>query len=180
MADSAKQPQDKPLPERRIVSSRHLAEGEGWEASELEYGMIIAYNAFNRWMSRCMAAAGNGDLTPLEILVLHNTNHRGREKRLSDICFLLNIEDTHTVNYALRKLLKSGLLDAEKRGKEVFYRTSSDGAALCDTYRKIRQMCFLDGLPRTDLSGEDLRRMAARLRSISGQYDQASRAAASL
>ena len=63
-------------PSRRIVSSRHLAEGEGWEASELEYGMIIAYNAFTRWMSRCMAAAGNGDLTPLEILVLHNANHR--------------------------------------------------------------------------------------------------------
>jgi predicted MarR family transcription regulator len=170
----------KSLPERRIVSSHHLAEGEGWEASELEYGMIIAYNAFTRWMSRCMAAAGNADLTALEILVLHNTNHRRREKRLTDICFLLNIEDTHTVNYALRKLLKSGLLTSNKRGKEVFYSTSETGAALCETYRKIRQDCFLDGLPRMDMSGEDLRRIAANLRAISGQYDQASRAAASL
>ena len=124
-----------PTPSRRIVSSRHLAEGDGWEASELEYGMIIAYNAFTRWMSRCMAAAGNGDLTPLEILVLHNANHRGREKRLTDICFLLNIEDTHTVNYALRKLVKAELLSAEKRGKEVFYRTSPAGADLCEAYR---------------------------------------------
>ncbi len=170
----------RPLPERRIVSSRHLAEGDGWEASELEYGMIIAYNAFTRWMSRCMAAAGNADLTPLEILVLHNTNHRGREKRLTDICFLLNIEDTHTVNYALRKLLKSGLLAADKRGKEVFYRTSEDGAALCETYRAIRKSCFLDGLSRVDTNGEDLRQIAAGLRAMSGQYDQASRAAASL
>jgi len=171
---------NKPLPERRIVSSRHLADGEGWEASELEYGMIIAYNAFTRWMSRCMAAAGNADLTPLEILVLHNTNHRGREKRLADICFLLNIEDTHTVNYALRKLLKSGLLEADKRGKEVFYRTSKAGMDLCEAYRSIRQICFIDGLPRTDISGEDLRQIAASLRAMSGQYDQASRAAASL
>jgi predicted MarR family transcription regulator len=170
----------KPLPERRIVSSRHLAEGDGWEASELEYGMIIAYNAFNRWMSRCMAAAGNADLTPLEILVLHNTNHRDRAKRLTDICFLLNIEDTHTVNYALRKLLKSELLTSDKRGKEVFYSTSEKGAALCSTYRQIRQDCFLDGLPRMDMNGDDLRRIAASLRAISGQYDQASRAAASL
>lgn len=170
----------KPLPERRIVSSRHLAEGEGWEASELEYGMIIAYNAFTRWMTRCMAAAGNGDLTPLEILVLHNTNHRGKAKRLTDICFLLNIEDTHTVNYALRKLLKSELIEAEKRGKEVFYSASDKGFALCETYRRIRQDCFLDGLPRMDLNGEELRRVAASLRAISGQYDQASRAAASL
>lgn len=165
---------------RRIVSSRHLAEGEGWEASELEYGMIIAFNAFTRWMSRCMAAAGNADLTPLEILVLHNTNHRSREKRLTDICFLLNIEDTHTVNYALKKLLKSDLLVAEKRGKEVFYRTSETGAALCDAYRAIRETCFLDGLNRMDLGGDDLRLVAASLRTMSGQYDQASRAAASL
>jgi predicted MarR family transcription regulator len=166
--------------ERRIVSSRHLAEGDGWEASELEYGMIIAYNAFSRWMSRCMAAAGNPDLTPLEILVLHNTNHRGREKRLTDICFMLNIEDTHTVNYALRKLLKFDLLTTEKRGKEVFYSTSEAGAALCETYRKVRSTCLLDSLGRMDISGDELREIAASLRALSGQYDQASRAAASL
>lgn len=170
----------KPLPERRIVSSRHLAEGDGWESSELEYGMIIAVNAFNRWMTRCMAAAGNTDMTPLEILVLHNTNHRGREKRLTDISFLLNIEDTHTVNYALRKLLKSGLLESDKRGKEVFYSTSETGAALCESYRAIRKVCFLDGLSRLDTDGDDLRQIAAGLRAMSGQYDQASRAAASL
>jgi predicted MarR family transcription regulator len=165
---------------RRIVSSRHLAEGEGWEASEFEYGLIIAYNAFSRWMTRCMAAAGGAELSPLEILVLHNVNHRGRDKRLTDICFLLNIEDTHTVNYALRKLMKLELLASEKRGKEVFYRTSDTGEALCDQYRKVRGQCLLDGLARMDLSGEELREIATNLRSLSGQYDQASRAAASL
>lgn len=169
-----------PPQSRRIVSSRHLAEGDGWEASELEYGMIIAYNAFSRWMTRCMSAAGNPDMTALEILVLHNTNHRSRAKRLSDICFLLNIEDTHTVNYALRKLLKAGLLVAEKRGKEMFYNTSPEGETLCNAYRETRKTCFLDGLNRMDITGDELREIAASLRSISGQYDQASRAAASL
>jgi predicted MarR family transcription regulator len=167
-------------PKRRIVSSRHLAEGENWEASEIEYGMIIAYNAFSRWMTRCMSAAGNTDLTPLEILVLHNTNHRGRDKRLTDISFLLNIEDTHTVNYALRKLMKMELLTSEKRGKEVFYRASEAGEKLCETYREVRERCFLDGLVHLDMSGDEMRDMAAGLRALSGQYDQASRAAASL
>lgn len=167
-------------PKRRIVSSRHLAEGDHWETSEVEYGMIIAYNAFSRWMTRCMAAAGNRDLTPLEILVLHNTNHRGRDKRLADICFLLNIEDTHTVNYALRKLMKMDLLTTEKRGKEVFYRTSDTGRNLCEAYRKVREQCFLEGLSMLGMTGEDMREMAASLRALSGQYDQASRAAASL
>lgn len=165
---------------RRIVSSRHLAEGEGWELSELEFGMIIVFNAFSRWMTRCMAAAGQGDLSPLDILILHNVNHRAREKRLSDVCFLLNIEDTHTVNYALRKLLRAGLLHSEKRGKEVFYRTSAEGAKLCEAYRDVRRQCLLDGLGTTDLSGAELRELARSLRALSGHYDQASRAAASL
>jgi predicted MarR family transcription regulator len=165
---------------RRIVSSRHLAEGQGWETSELEYGMIIAYNAFTRWMQRCMTAAGMPELSALEILVLHNTNHRDREKRLSDICFLLNIEDTHTVNYALRKLLKLELLTTEKRGKEVFYSTSDTGRDLCGRYRTLREQCLLQGLKSTGLAGQDLRDVASTLRAMSGQYDQASRAAASL
>lgn len=171
---------DQSNPKRRIVSSRHLAEGENWEASEVEYGLIIAYNAFSRWMTRCMSAAGNTDLTPLEILVLHNANHRGREKRLTDICFLLNVEDTHTVNYALRKLIKMELLVSEKRGKEVFYRTSDKGRELCEAYRKIRDRCLLDGLSRLDMTSEEMREIAASLRAFSGQYDLAGRAAASL
>ena len=167
-------------PDRRIVSSRHLAEGSGWEASEFEFGMIVAYNAFSRWMVKCMGAAGTSDLGALDILVLHNVNHRSRAKRLSDICFLLNIEDTHTVNYALRKLSKAGLIDSEKRGKEVFHTTSEAGRALCDSYRKVRQQCLLEGLARMDMTGDELREIGAALRALSGQYDQASRAASSL
>ncbi|MBU2889357.1 winged helix DNA-binding protein [Celeribacter halophilus] len=167
-------------PQRRIVSSQHLAEGPAAEASEFEYGMIIAYNSFARWMQRCIAAAGMGELSALEILVLHNTNHRDREKRLTDICFLLNIEDTHTVNYALRKLLKLELLTSEKRGKEVFYRTSETGRALCESYRKVREECLLEPLVGGNMAGTNLSEIAAALRVLSGFYDQASRAASSL
>lgn len=165
---------------RRIVSSRHLADGEGWEASEFEFGLVIAFNAFSRWMVKCMAATGQTEMNSLEIQVLHNVNHRGREKRLSDICFLLNIEDTHTVNYALRKLTKSGLVDSEKRGKEVFYRASKTGEDLCQAYKEVRNTCLIEGLGRMDMSGDELREIGAVLRALSGQYDQASRAASSL
>lgn len=165
---------------RRIVSSRHLAEGQGWEMSELEYGLIVVFNAFTRWTTRCMAAAGQADLSPLEILILHNVNHRDREKRLSDICFLMNIEDTHTVNYALRKLLKAELISSEKRGKEVFYSTSDSGKDLCEAYRKVRKQCLLAGLETQEGTGAEIREIARKLRNLSGSYDQASRAAASL
>ncbi len=165
---------------RKIVSSRHLANSEGWELSEFEFGLIIAFNGFGRWMSKCMSAAGNSDLSAIEILVLHHVNHREKQKRLADVTFLLNIEDTHVVNYALRKLKKFGLVEGEKKGKELFYKTTDEGAALCDKYREVREQCLLDSLKHMDMGNEELREIAASLRSLSGLYDQASRAAGSL
>ena len=169
-----------PTRKRRIVSSRHLASSDGWQLSEFEYGLIIAYNGFSRWMNKCMAASGAAELAPLDILVLHNINHREKQKKLSDIAFLLNIEDSHTVNYALKKLLKTGLIEGEKRGKEMFYSTTKEGFDLCDRYREIREQCLLEGLNQTGGDNERLSEVAGTLRRLSGLYDQASRAASSL
>jgi predicted MarR family transcription regulator len=165
---------------RKIVSSHHLATEGGWKLSEFEFGLIVAYNGFNRWVTRCMAAAGNADLGTLDILVLHNIFHRGRAKRLSDICFMLNIEDTHTVNYAVKKLVKQKLVGGEKSGKEIFYSATPAGVTLCEKYREMREQCLIESLGRVGTNGDELREIAATLRSLSGLYDQASRAASSL
>ncbi len=87
-----------------VVSAAHLASGKMPALSELEYALTVSVNAFHRWMTRASAAAGLAGLTPTDILVLHSVHHRGREKTLSDLCLVLNIEDTHLVNYALKKL----------------------------------------------------------------------------
>src|SRR6056297_2483880 len=93
-----------------VVSSSHLAEGSFAEVSEFEFGLIIASNAFDRWVVRAMSAAGYPDLSALDVLVLHTVRHRGRPKKLADICLVLNVEDTHTVTYAIKKLTRSGLV----------------------------------------------------------------------
>ena len=49
----------------RIVSSRHLVSERCAELSELEYALIMTSNAFNKWMVRCMTAAGEPDMGPL-------------------------------------------------------------------------------------------------------------------
>ena len=96
-----------PRPRRPIVSSAHLVSEASPELNEFEFGLISASNAFSRWIVRCMAAAGIADLGPLDVLVLHSVNHRDREKRGADICFVLNVEDGHTVSYSLKKLIRS-------------------------------------------------------------------------
>jgi predicted MarR family transcription regulator len=112
---------------------------------------------------------------------LHSVNHRGREKKLADICFKLNIEDTHLVNYALKKLVKAGLVGGRKQGKEVLYATSDMGQALCLRYREIREACLVDAFSALgEIDAESLADLARQLRVLSGLYGQAARSATNL
>ncbi|WP_041742669.1 winged helix DNA-binding protein [Collimonas fungivorans] len=163
----------------KILSSAHLASESSVELSELEYALIIAGNAFNRWMSRCMSAAGVKDMTPVEVSLLHHVCHRERKKSLADICFVLNIEDTHIASYALKKLVKAGYIQSGKVGKEAYFSATASGYALCLKYREMREECLITVLSDTGLSNQALGDTAKLLRTASGLYDTASRAATS-
>ena len=163
---------------RGIVSSSHLVSPRSMELSEFEFGMIVAWNAFSRWAMRCMAAAGCPDLTITDVLVLHHLNHRERHKKLADICFVLNYEDTHVVAYSLKKLVSAKLAHAEKVGKEVLYSPSATGEACVRQSREVREACLIDNLDAD--RNPDIGEVARLLRTMSGLYDQAARAATSL
>lgn len=161
-----------------IVSSSHLVSPRSVELSEFEFGLIVAWNAFSRWAVRCMAAAGCPDLTITDVLLLHHLNHRARNKKLADICFVLNYEDAHVVAYSLKKLVAAKLAQAEKVGKEVFYTPTESGEQVVREYRKVREACLVANL---DVErNHDIGEMARLLRTMSGMYDQAARAATSL
>lgn len=162
-----------------IVSSEHLSH-KAHELSEFEFGVIISSHAFNRWMVRCMTATGYPELGALDVLVLHRVNHRARAKRQSDICLVLNVEDTHTVTYALRKLAKLDLVVGEKQGKETYFSTTEQGRGVCSRYAEIREMCLIDSLSSMGIERSEISKVAGILRAMSGLYDQAARAAASL
>lgn len=162
-----------------IVSSEHLSRSS-LELSEFEFGLIIGGHAFDRWMVRCMAATGYPELSALDILVLHSVNHRERAKRQADICLVLNVEDTHTVTYALKKLARLGLVSGEKQGKETFFQATDTGRNACTEYARIRETCLVDSLASMGVEREEMHRLAGLLRAMSGLYDQAARSAASL
>jgi len=162
-----------------IVSSAHLVSPRSTEMSEFEFGLIVAGNAFNRWVVHCMSAAGLSDLTPLDVLVLHHVSHRARDKRLSDICFIMNIEDTHLINYSLKKLQGLGVVASRKNGKEVTYASTESGNQYVQRYRDIRESCLIDALKADDSLNRDIGELARLLRVLSGVYDQAARSAAS-
>jgi predicted MarR family transcription regulator len=163
-----------------IVSSAHLVSPQSAELSEFEFGLIVSGNAFERWIVHCMSAAGLKDLTPLDVLVLHHVTHRARDKRLADICFIMNVEDTHLINYALKKLLGLGVVAAQKKGKEVTYAATPEGQGFVQRYREIRENCLIQVLKADPALNKDIGDLARLLRVLSGMYDQAARAAASL
>jgi predicted MarR family transcription regulator len=163
-----------------IVSSAHLVSPQSAEMSEFEFGLIVASNAFHRWVVHCMSAAGLKDLMPLDVLVLHHVSHRARDKRLSDICFIMNIEDTHLVNYSLKKLVSLGVVVSSKSGKEVTYAATEAGSVSVQRYREIREQCLIQALHADDGLNKDIGELARLLRVLSGMYDQAARSAASL
>jgi predicted MarR family transcription regulator len=171
----------KPTPlQPPIVSSAHLVSPHSAEMSEFEFGLIVAGNAFHRWVVHCMSAAGLKDLTALDVLVLHHVTHRARNKRLADIAFIMNVEDTHLINYSLKKLQGLGVVESSKNGKEVTYASTEVGKGFVTRYREIRESCLIDALKADDALNHDIGQLARLLRVLSGIYDQAARSAASL
>ena len=163
-----------------VVSAAHLADGEMPALSELEFALTILSNAFQRWSVRGMGAAGVAGLAPIDVLILHAANHRHREKTLSDIAMMFNIEDTHVVTYALKKLEGLGLIATGRRGKEKTVRATEKGAEACGRYREVREALLVSTVKGLKFDEAEISGIAALMRALSGQYDQAARSAASL
>lgn len=163
-----------------VVSSAHLARSALPELSELEFALTMANHAFQRWIMRCATAAGGPPMSALEVLILHLVNHRGRAKTLADICLVLNVEDTHLANYAIKKLAEQKLVVQGRIGKEKTVQITDEGEALCLRYREVREALVVQSSRQMGLDPVEISRLSTLLRAMSGAYDQASRSAASL
>lgn len=161
-----------------VVASKHLAGGALPALSELEFALMMSGHAFDRWIVKCMAAAGYPDLSALDVMVVHTVYSRNKAKSLADLCLILNIEDTHTIAYSTKKLERVGLIVSGKRGKEKVVEISAEGARACENYARLRESLLVEALAATGVNAEKMQDLAALLRIVSGHYDQAARSAA--
>jgi predicted MarR family transcription regulator len=145
------------------------------ELSDFEFTLIILTHGFSRWVVNCMEAANLRGLGALDILVLHTVNHRARDRRLSEVCMVLNIDDTHLVAYALKKLVAAGLVAITRRGRERHYQTTAAGDAACLGYRQVREQFLVQSLAWLSDGRAVLPNMTAFLRTMTALYDQAGR-----
>lgn len=150
---------------------------ESSRLSELEFAMIVSSNGFLSWVSRCAEAAGGRGLSPLDVLVLHAINLRARNKRLADICLVLNVEDSHLVGYSLKKLEEYGYATHRQDGRDRIYESSPDGDAFCTRYLEVRENSLVESLKLDEVDFAGLEDTAKALNRMARYYDHASRTA---
>jgi predicted MarR family transcription regulator len=153
------------------------ADGHDGVLSDFEFSMIVSVNGFLQWVVHCAEAAGARGLSSLDVLVLHMVNHRARDKKLSDICLVMNIEDTHTVAYSLKKLEEQGYVTHKRNGRDRIYCSSADGDMFCDTYRKIRHDNLVAALEDEKADIENIAKISKALTRVGRYYLHASRIA---
>lgn len=144
--------------------------------SGLEYPLYVVANGFWRWQVHCAEAAGVRNLGALDIQVLHTVNHRARNKKLGDICLVLNISEGHVVSYCLKKLNDAELVEFELSGRDRIYRSTKAGDEFCNRYREVRRQYLVKLLEENGEDFEAFRRMGDQLLRLARLYDEARRA----
>lgn len=146
-----------------MVSSVPQTDGAVPSQSKLESRLILAGFAFDRWIMRCKAAAGEAGRAATGILVLRFCFHRAWHKRLAGLCSGFAIKDTHLVLHAVKQLEKPIL--ATQKGKEA-----------CMTCRPVCEALLTESVEDWALDSAT----ASTLRAFSRHYDEAERAASAL
>lgn len=159
------------------ASAPVAVEDGGQTLSDLEFSMVVSINGFWRWVVHCAEAAGARGFSPLDVLVLHMVNHRARNKKLSDICLVMNVEDSHTVAYALKKLEDYGYVAHKQVGRDRVYYSAPEGDAFCTRYREVRQRSLVSSLEADDIDFDRMAELAGTLSRMARYYSHASRTA---
>lgn len=149
--------------------------GASQDLSSFEFTLITLMFGFQSWVQACMDAAGFRGLSPMDILVLHAVDHRARSRKLADICMVLNIDDTHLVAYALKKLLAAGLVAATVTGRERHFATTPAGEQACLAYRRVREEHLVPSLAWLADRDGGLAESTGRMRTLTALYAQAGR-----
>lgn len=142
----------------------------------LEWSLWRLSAAFVRWQGECMSAVSGRPIGGHDTALLHVVGYQERPKGLSEIARLLGRSDTANIQYAIRKLVRLGLIAplAGRSRKDAAYRVTPEGEVLIREYRTLRRELLV---ALADATEDDLAGLDARLVRLAGLYDGAAREA---
>ena len=153
---------------------------ESEQLSELELTLTVLWNSVKRWTSQRSSSTAVNGLSDLDVFLLHLLVYRNKPLRSVDLAFALSIDDMHLVNYSLKKLARGDFVASDKIGKEVFYKALEKGRQHYQEFLEDRRRYLEPAMKFLTHSKGTLGSLNTSLRELSGVYEQAARAAASV
>lgn len=145
--------------------------------TRFEQSLQVLKNSFEQWVRRCGARAGLAGFASIEIEVLHIIGRAKEARRIADICFVLNVEDTHIITYAVKKLIKAGFVQSNRSGKDAFFSITQTGGERVLAYAEIKRQLLLDASERFSEQEIELEALAEKMQLLASLYEQAARRA---
>ena len=122
-----------------------------------------------------MACCFGSSFSGADTAILHVVRMHERPKSISEIGRLLNRDDLSNLQYGIRKLVNSGVIEKSEKSdskKDVTYVVTDLGCEITDKFAQFRRelLITLTKSMSTDISLVDAARV---LNLMSGMYDQA-------
>src|SRR6202042_2930864 len=160
--------------------SWHLARTETERRlSEFEFRLERLAQSYYRWKAACLAAVCDVPLTGDDVAVLNVVRMGDEPKRLSEIGQLLNRVDVPNLQYATRKLVRSGLIETEGSSsrKETRYRATATGHSVTEAHAARRAATLPPMLEALEGWTDKSEATSIQLDLISSLYAQAAQVA---
>lgn len=149
------------------------------EVAEFELSLICLAESFYRMMQQSLASElHDQSISGQDNTILQAIHTRGQPKGISDLCRLLNRDDVSNVQYSVRKLQATGLIEkiAKSAKKSTTYRTTERGAFVVDHFVNLRRELVVKAIAaQVDAPNERLTSTVQLAGILTGIYDQASR-----
>lgn len=146
--------------------------------TELEYSLLRVYEAFDRWQAECFAAVSGFSASGSENALLHVIRLHDRPKPLKELARLTNRDDFPNLQYALRKLVKLGLVKQSGGRSGSVYSVTEAGLQVTERYAKLRAALLIEFTETVAGFDSRLQEATQTLNLLSGIYEQAARVAA--
>ncbi len=156
-------------------SDRYMTDSD--KASTLtraELAMIRTIEAFSRWSYFLHKSVSDAPLGPQDVWLLHSIRMRGGAQNLSELLLFLNRNDVSTIQYSLRKIEQSGLIEriTGNSKREAGYRLTALGIEATEAYAKLRDEMLVTLVGDVNGLMEALGNAASALERLTGLYDQ--------
>jgi predicted MarR family transcription regulator len=159
----------------------HLAKSPHEAATtDFEWSLLRFEQAWERWVTQLGMVVGMGELSYIEIVVLHVIRMQDRPKTAAHIARQLNRDDIPNIQYCLRKLVKMGLCRRikERAAKTYAFEATRKGRDLTDAYAELRRRILTEQTKVIEDIDGKLREAAKLINLLTGLYDEAGRISA--